>query len=238
MIREILLRLNDYRDLINSAQASFVMRHMIDEQYIWKKLCRYHFTEQQLKLVLADYSSYINRAKRNTLRGIKYARTASADGKMSYRNPVGHRRNCTRGSGGGKSSTTKNDIRDLTRHSKDGLQGSGATSSSSSDSDGSPSNATTTSHVIKTIRIFDREGSSTVLNRSTRQPNANRRGLSTMDIDHNQARSSNNQPGPNVAKQTREDESDLMNRRRASRQQSTDQNSDINWELVFHQLRK
>lgn len=88
MIREILLRLNDYRDLVNSAQASPVMRTMIDGQYIWRQLCKYHFTEQQLKCALDNYNGLLYKKTANSARGVKYAKTSSADGKTSYRNPV------------------------------------------------------------------------------------------------------------------------------------------------------
>lgn len=55
MIREIILRLNDYQDLINSARASPIMKQMILSQNVWERLCRYHFNEQQLKTVLDGY---------------------------------------------------------------------------------------------------------------------------------------------------------------------------------------
>lgn len=49
LIREILLRLSDYKDLINSGDAFPVANSLInDEQHIWKELCNYHFSEQQI----------------------------------------------------------------------------------------------------------------------------------------------------------------------------------------------
>lgn len=96
MIQEILLRLNDHRDLNSSAQASPVMRYMVDGPLIWRQLCRYHFTEQQLKLALKQNVQFrsaragvANRSV-NGARCVKYARTSSADGRTSYRNPTTH----------------------------------------------------------------------------------------------------------------------------------------------------
>lgn len=54
LIREILLRLSDYRDLLNSGQAYDVMKALLDEQYIWKQLCYFHFTYQQIHNVLEN----------------------------------------------------------------------------------------------------------------------------------------------------------------------------------------
>lgn len=91
MVREILLRLNDYRDLVNSAQASPVMKKMINSQYIWKRMCRYHFTDQQVKLALKDQNKLLTTSGGKKLlnsRGIKYARTVTADGQGSFRNRV------------------------------------------------------------------------------------------------------------------------------------------------------
>ncbi|XP_022240912.1 F-box only protein 32-like isoform X1 [Limulus polyphemus] len=57
LIREILLRLCDYRDLINSGQAYSVMQGLINEQYIWRQLCYFHFTLQQVHHALDCYKS-------------------------------------------------------------------------------------------------------------------------------------------------------------------------------------
>ncbi|XP_074603078.1 F-box only protein 32 isoform X2 [Brevipalpus obovatus] len=51
LIREILLRLSDYKDLISSGQAYDVMDSLLDEQHIWRQLCKYHFTRQQVRQV-------------------------------------------------------------------------------------------------------------------------------------------------------------------------------------------
>ena len=54
LIREILLRLSDYKDLINAGQAYDVMRSLLDEQHIWKQLCKYHFTRPQVRQIMAS----------------------------------------------------------------------------------------------------------------------------------------------------------------------------------------
>ena len=217
MIREILLRLNDYRDLVNSAQASPVMRNMIDEQCIWRKLCRYHFTDQQLKLVFEN-SNYLNRVKRSALRGIKYARTVSADGKVSFRNPV-LRKRPPNGRPTARAERRNSDHRQL-----DGAQSSG-----SSDSDGSQTE--TTSHVIKTIRIFDKKGSSTTLTGGAGScPSASAQSASS---------NSSNRFGPTP--KTAAAAGGSMQSSCAKSHESNETNrpdSDTDWELVFHQLRK
>jgi len=57
LIREILLRLSDYKDLVNSAQANTVMSSLImDEQHIWRELCRYHFSKMQIRSAIQAMS--------------------------------------------------------------------------------------------------------------------------------------------------------------------------------------
>lgn len=233
MVREILLRLNDYRDLVNSAQASPMMRNMIDEQYIWHKLCRYHFTEQQVNLVFEN-SSYLSRVKRSTLRGIKFARTVSADGKISYRNPVAHKRLSGRSSA--KSDCHRDsDCRQQQRNGSHGWR-----SSSSSDSDGSPGEPT--SHVIKTIRIFDQEGTSATLGGSaSRSPsswNARRTSSSTNHTNlTNKAQPSSSERQTLEAKEA--DQQRLgLDPRDCPPTETNCSSNDVDWELVFHQLRK
>lgn len=48
LIREILLRLSDYRDVVNSAVAFNSPDLIVHESHIWRKLCEYHFTPTQL----------------------------------------------------------------------------------------------------------------------------------------------------------------------------------------------
>lgn len=53
LIREILLRLSDYKDLKSSAQACQRMNWLLnEEQHIWKQLVKYHFTKEQLNWAL------------------------------------------------------------------------------------------------------------------------------------------------------------------------------------------
>lgn len=48
LVREILLRLSDYDDVVNTSLA-FRTPHLLDESHIWRELCRYHFTKQQVR---------------------------------------------------------------------------------------------------------------------------------------------------------------------------------------------
>lgn len=178
MIREILLRLNDYRDLVNSAQASPVMRTMVDSQYIWKKLCKYHFTEQQLKMALENSNELL--LKRGSARGVKYARTSSADGRSSYRNPVMHKPK--------RVSTTRQQLE----------QTSCRRGSRQCEDNDEPS----TSYVTRAIQIFDKENSSTKVKKTV------------------------------TNKQVKE-KCDLS----AGQRLDTDRH-EVDWERIFHQLRK
>jgi F-box protein 25/32 len=51
-VREVLLRLADHKDLESSGKAYSVMQRLVDEQRIWRELCRFHFTPQQIEFVL------------------------------------------------------------------------------------------------------------------------------------------------------------------------------------------
>nr|CAD7415543.1 unnamed protein product [Timema poppensis] len=51
-IREVLLRLSDHKDLENSSKAYSVMQRLVDEQRIWRELCQFHFTQQQMQFVM------------------------------------------------------------------------------------------------------------------------------------------------------------------------------------------
>lgn len=54
LIRTILLQLSDYKDLMNSGQVNDTMKSFLDEQYIWRELCKYHFTNKQIKQFLSN----------------------------------------------------------------------------------------------------------------------------------------------------------------------------------------
>lgn len=209
MIREILLRLNDYRDLVNSAQASPVMRTMIDGQYIWQQLCRYHFTEHQLKSAIVDNHNGLL-VKRGVVRGVKYARTTSADGRTSFRNPVTHKSK--------NSFTTRQQIE----------QTSGRRNSRSKELNRDESGSS--SYVTKAIRIFDKEGSSMTLG-STR--------VKKTELDNLKRVNQTTDSNVNL--------SNLSSRSNNGHQEVGQQNlplnsnrsgHEIDWERVFHQLRK
>ncbi|XP_037094843.1 F-box only protein 32-like [Pollicipes pollicipes] len=52
-LREVVLRLNDHRDLASSAQAYSVLAEIAEESRIWRQLCQYHFSGQQIQSSLA-----------------------------------------------------------------------------------------------------------------------------------------------------------------------------------------
>uniref|UniRef100_A0A1B6D9G8 F-box domain-containing protein n=1 Tax=Clastoptera arizonana TaxID=38151 RepID=A0A1B6D9G8_9HEMI len=51
-VREVLLRLADHKDLEASSKAYNVMARLCDEQRIWKELCQFHFSSQQIAFIL------------------------------------------------------------------------------------------------------------------------------------------------------------------------------------------
>lgn len=244
MVREILLRLDDYRDLVNSAQASPVMQTMIDSQSIWKKLCRYHFTEQQLEMALNSGSSIL--VKKNHLRGVKYARTTSADGRGSYRNPIAHKH----ASSLSKTTVTKRQTEQTSirrgsstdrrnANCKEISVGSSSSSSSSSNSsgsssssnNGSPTPSTSASYVTNAVRIFDDKQEGTV--RANCDSKSGGSPSSNADTSRNIASSKGSSLNG--------DDSGLGQDAASSRGSSLKldgSNSEIDWERIFHQLRK
>ncbi|CAH1115830.1 unnamed protein product [Psylliodes chrysocephalus] len=59
-IREIILRLSDHRDLTASAESCEQMAAIVSEQRIWRELVKFHFTSQQVELVLPKDSNQID----------------------------------------------------------------------------------------------------------------------------------------------------------------------------------
>lgn len=59
-IREIILRLSDHRDLTSSAQSCEQMASIVGEQRVWRELTKFHFTPQQIDLVLPKDSEKID----------------------------------------------------------------------------------------------------------------------------------------------------------------------------------
>lgn len=246
MIREVLLRLNDYRDLVSSAQASPVMQIMIDNQFIWQKLCKYHFTEQQLKFALENRCNYRPRTT-SSVQGIKYARTASADGRTSYRNPVNPSSidlpsppaKSNRKKEGQSSSASAS----ISRQKRNQVVDPVTTTTDEVSNVNRRQSSSTNSYVTRAIRIFDREGTSATLgtglvrrnvNTADQPPQADRR------ITSNNTGQPQSDGNHSVDKQKQE-------RSTSQRQQALNTNNlrssslpsrDIDWERVFHQLRK
>ena len=52
-IREVILRLSDHRDLISSAQSCDQMSVIVKEQRVWRELARFHFTPEQIDVVVS-----------------------------------------------------------------------------------------------------------------------------------------------------------------------------------------
>lgn len=233
MIREILLRLNDYRDLMNSAQASPLMRTMLDGQYIWKQLCKYHFTEQQLKMATDGYTGLpIRRANE---RGVKYARTSSADGKTSFRNPI-LKGTKSSSSSSSTTSTTATDTRQQLEQtsSRRGCRQQETTS----DTESAKSNA---SYVTNAIKIFDKEGSPNVMAKESRLKKNGSKSAANDDGGHNHQLPGTS--GQNLSKITEPLDQVKLDHStqkpvRGSTGPAAAAGHDVDWERVFHQLRK
>lgn len=214
MIREILLRLSDHRDLVNSAKASPVMRTMIDNQYIWKQLCRYHFNEQQLKMAVESNSCRFTVGKKDSARGVKYARTTSADGLTSFRNPVNHETNL-KSTPSTSSPTHLTTIQQL-EQTKGRRGGMARGQAGANEQPGS-------SYVTRAIKIFDGEGRSTTLGTSRVDRSA---------LPQHELRIIKHAP---INRETTTTDKQQLNSTSAM---SGSQRNEVDWERVFHHLRK
>lgn len=219
MVREILLRLNDYRDLVNSAQASPVMKKMINSQYIWKRMCRYHFTDQQVKLALKDHNRFLNGGSSKRLpntRGIKYARTVTADGRGSFRNRV-TRESSNENEDSTHSSTNRNQSSSSHRNANNSGSNIDRASSNLTVGDRVPVQSST--RLFENLPVSDRASNSNPAQQAHGMNNRRQgaRGpLDNLDIHQNV------QAAPNLPSQS----------------VTLGSNNDIDWGRIFHQLRK
>ncbi|UYV66230.1 FBXO32 [Cordylochernes scorpioides] len=55
LMREILLRLTDPRDLRAAGQACRTMDNLLHERHVWRQLVRFHFTQTQIATARAQY---------------------------------------------------------------------------------------------------------------------------------------------------------------------------------------
>lgn len=51
-LREVILRLSDHSDLTSTSQACNQLAVLVDEQRVWRELARFHFTGQQVEMVV------------------------------------------------------------------------------------------------------------------------------------------------------------------------------------------
>lgn len=59
-IREIILRLSDHRDLTASEQSCDQISSIVNEQRVWRELSKFHFTPQQIDVVLPQNNEKID----------------------------------------------------------------------------------------------------------------------------------------------------------------------------------
>lgn len=59
-IREIILRINDHRDLEASSAAWTLMKALASEQRVWRELTQFHFSKQQIDQIIQKQFSNNN----------------------------------------------------------------------------------------------------------------------------------------------------------------------------------
>ncbi|KAJ6647600.1 F-box only protein 32 [Pseudolycoriella hygida] len=60
-IREIILRISDYHDLESSSAAWSLMAALVSEQRVWRELAQFHFTQEQIDLIVVKKFSNVER---------------------------------------------------------------------------------------------------------------------------------------------------------------------------------
>lgn len=64
-IREIMLRINDHRDLESSSAAWSLMAALASEQRMWRELTQFHFTQHQIDQMIQKHFSIRNNNNNN-----------------------------------------------------------------------------------------------------------------------------------------------------------------------------
>lgn len=53
-LREVILRLSDHGDLASASKACDQLAVLVDEQRVWMELVRFHFSQQQIEVMVKD----------------------------------------------------------------------------------------------------------------------------------------------------------------------------------------
>lgn len=78
-IREVILRINDHRDLEASSAAWTLMAALASEQRVWRELTQFHFTKQQIdQMIQKQFSSNDVNATSNSEQQQSSSTTAAA----------------------------------------------------------------------------------------------------------------------------------------------------------------
>lgn len=64
-VREIILRINDHRDLEASSATWTLMAALASEQRVWRELTQFHFTKQQIDQIIQKQFTNSNEMNRN-----------------------------------------------------------------------------------------------------------------------------------------------------------------------------
>lgn len=65
-VREIILRINDHRDLEASSAAWTLMAALASEQRVWRELTQFHFTKPQIDQIIQKQFATNNESNKNS----------------------------------------------------------------------------------------------------------------------------------------------------------------------------
>lgn len=66
-VREIILRINDHRDLEASSTAWTLMAALASEQRVWRELTQFHFTKPQIEQMIQKQFANSNDSNKNSI---------------------------------------------------------------------------------------------------------------------------------------------------------------------------
>ena len=93
-VREILFRLADHKDLLNTAEAYSLAQKIGAEQRLWRRLCRFHFTPMQISFIQSEMEKEREKAARKSAE-VSGAKVGNSPSKSTNRNSTGAANNRT-----------------------------------------------------------------------------------------------------------------------------------------------
>lgn len=83
-IREIILRITDYRDLESSSGAWTLMAALVSEQRVWRELTHFHFSAQQIEAMRIKQGAESNTNTNNSTEANKEVKERPIDWQRIY----------------------------------------------------------------------------------------------------------------------------------------------------------